>query len=222
MSNPKFEEFIEYILGFKPKDIAPFKRAFTHGSTGADDYQRLEFLGDRVLGLIIAHHIYERFPKEPEGNLSQRLNLLVSGKTCAKVARNIGLPPYLILGKQARDDGARDSDNVLGDVMESLIGALYLDQGLDITRAFVEQHWVELIGNEKNVAKHPKSDLQEWCASNNRKMPVYELVEKSGPPHATLFTISVTVKGFDSVTAQANSKQAAQTAAAAKFLEQNI
>ena len=222
MSNPKFEEFIEHILGFKPKDIAPFKRAFTHGSTGADDYQRLEFLGDRVLGLIIAHHIYERFSKEPEGSLSQRLNLLVSGKTCAKVARNIGLPPYIILGKQARDDGARDSDNVLGDVMESLIGALYLDQGLDITRTFIEQHWADLIGNEKNIAKHPKSDLQEWCASNNRKMPVYELVEKSGPPHATLFTISVTVKGYDSVTAQANSKQAAQTAAAAKFLEQHI
>ena len=222
MSAPKFEEFIEQLLGFKPNNIAPFKRAFTHGSTGEDDYQRLEFLGDRVLGLIIAHHVYERFAKEPEGSLSQRLNLLVSGKTCAKVARAIGLSPYIILGKQARDDGARDSDNVLGDIMESLIGALYLDQGLEAARIFIETHWADLIGNEKNIAKHPKSDLQEWCASNNRKIPVYELVEKSGPPHATLFTISVTVKGFDSVTAQANSKQAAQTDAAAKFLEQNI
>ncbi len=222
MSNLKFEEFIEQTLGFKPNDITSFKRAFTHGSTGEDDYQRLEFLGDRILGLIIAHHIYDRFSKETEGKLSQRLNLLVSGKTCAKVARTIGLPPYIVLGKQARDDGARDSDNVLGDIMESLIGALYIDQGLDSTRAFVEKHWADLIGNEKNIAKHPKSDLQEWCASNNRKMPIYELVEKSGPAHATLFTISVTVKGFESITAQANSKQAAQTAAAAKFLEQNI
>lgn len=221
MSAAKFEDFIEGLLGFKPKNIAPFKRAFTHGSTGEDDYQRLEFLGDRILGLIIAHHIYARFPKEPEGQLSQRLNLLVSGKTCAKVARTIGLQPYIILGKQARDDGARDSDNVLGDIMESLIGALYLDQGLEATRTFVETHWAALIGNEKNIAKHPKSDLQEWCASNNRKTPIYELVSKSGPPHATLFTISVTVKGYDSVSAQANSKQAAQTAAAAKFLEQN-
>ncbi len=217
-----FEKFIEQLLGYKPRNITPFKRAFTHGSTGEEDYQRLEFLGDRVLGLIIAQHIYERFPKEPEGSLSQRLNLLVSGKTCAKVARKIGVQPHIILGKQARDDGARESDNVLGDIMESLIGALYLDQGLVASRIFIEKHWGDLIGNEKNIAKHPKSDLQEWCASNNRKMPVYELVEKSGPPHATLFTISVTVKGYDSVTAQANSKQAAQTVAAAKFLEQHI
>lgn len=219
MNSPDLSEYLAKLLDFEPKDLAPFNRAFTHGSTGADDYQRLEFLGDRVLGLVISHQLYIRFPNEPEGRLSQRLNMLVAGKTCAAVARNIKLQPYLILGKQARDDGARDSDNVLGDVMESLIGAIYLDQGLETARSFIEHHWTDLIGNNSRIAKHPKSDLQEWCASHNHKTPIYELTGKSGPAHATLFTITVSVKGFDSVSATANSKQSAQTAAAAKFLE---
>lgn len=219
MTDIKFEKWLSEILDFSVNNLSNYYRAFTHGSTGEDDYQRLEFLGDRVLGLVISHQLYSRFPKEPEGRLSQRLNLLVSGKTCADVARNIDLPTFIILGKQARDDGARDSDNVLGDIMESLIGAIYLDQGLEAARSFIEKHWTGLIGNNSSIAKHPKSDLQEWCASNNRKIPVYELTSKSGPPHATLFTITLSVKGFDSVSASANSKQSAQTAAAAKFLE---
>lgn len=219
MTDIKFENWLNETLDFSAHDLSYYYRAFTHGSTGEDDYQRLEFLGDRVLGLVISHQLYSRFPKEPEGRLSQRLNFLVSGKTCAKVARDIDLPKYIILGKQARDDGARDSDNVLGDIMESLIGAIYLDQGLEAARSFIEKHWTDLIGNNSSIAKHPKSDLQEWCASNNRKIPIYELTSKSGPPHATLFTITLSVKGFDSVSASANSKQSAQTAAAAKFLE---
>lgn len=219
MNDPDLNEYLNDLLDFTPQKMSLYKRAFTHGSMGGEDYQRLEFLGDRVLGLVIAHQIYTRFAKEPEGRLSQRLNLLVAGKTCAQVARTIGLPPYIILGKQARDDGARDSDNVLGDIMESLIGAIYLDQGLESARIFIEHHWAELIGNNSSIAKHPKSDLQEWCASHNHKTPIYELTGKIGPAHATLFTITVTVKGFDSVSASANSKQSAQTAAAAKFLE---
>lgn len=219
MNESKLTLYLSELLDFTPKDIKPFLRAFTHGSTGEEDYQRLEFLGDRVLGLIIAHNLYIRHQKEAEGQLSQRLNILVSGKTCALVARKIKLQPYIILGKQARDDGARDSDNVLGDIMESLIGAIYLDQGLETARQFIATHWADLIDSDNNIAKHPKSDLQEWCASHNHKMPIYELTGKSGPPHNTIFTISVTVKGFDSVSASANSKQSAQTEAAAKFLE---
>ncbi len=217
MSNSKFENWLDELLDFSINDLSYYYRAFTHGSTGEDDYQRLEFLGDRVLGLVISHQIYNRFAKEPEGRLSQRLNLLVAGKTCAIVAREINVPPHIILGKQARDDGARDSDNVLGDVMESLIGAIYLDQGLEEARKFIEKHWADLTND--TVEKHPKSSLQEWCALHKHKMPIYELVSKSGPPHATLFTISVSVKGFDTVSAQANSKQTAQTLAAEKFME---
>lgn len=106
-----------------------YGQALTHGSAAAANYERLEFLGDRVLGLVIADWLFDHFPTEPEGKLSRRFNALVSGETCAEVARGIGLPQHLVLGKQARDDGATDSDNVLGDVMEAIIGALFLDAG---------------------------------------------------------------------------------------------
>jgi ribonuclease III len=208
-------------FGSKLCDQPLFERALTHGSTGEADYQRLEFLGDRVLGLLIADMLYERFPDEPEGRLSHRLNSLVAGSTCAEIARRIAVQPHLRLGKQARDDGARDSDNVLGDVVEALIGALYLDQGMDAARVFVEQHWRPLLEAALTAPKHPKSMLQEWCAANNRKVPQYDVTAKEGPPHAMRFEVTVTVKGFAPVTGTGNSKQTAETAAAEAFLAAN-
>jgi ribonuclease III len=205
-------------FGVAVKDEALFARALTHGSTGEADYQRLEFLGDRVLGLVIADMLYARFPDEPEGRLSHRLNSLVAGTTCAEIARQIAVQPHLRLGKQARDDGARESDNVLGDVMEGLVGALYLDQGMDAVRAFVERQWRPLLEAALTAPKHPKSALQEWSAANNRKVPHYEVTAKEGPPHAMRFEVTVTVKGFDPVTGNGNSKQTAETAAAEAFL----
>ena len=209
-------------LGHSPADEALYIRALTHGSTGKPDYQRLEFLGDRVLGLVIAQMLYERYPDEPEGRLSHRLNSLVAGVTCAEIGREHGLQPHLKLGKQARDDGAQESDNVLGDVVESIIGALFLDKGIDAARTFIINHWSGRIESAKAAPKHPKSALQEWCAANNRKMPEYAVEKKEGPPHAMIFKVSVTVKGFEPVMATANSKQSAETDAAARFLEQNI
>jgi ribonuclease III len=214
-------EWLANLLDAAPNDPALFERALTHGSTGKADYQRLEFLGDRVLGLTIADMLYTRFPDEPEGRLSHRLNALVAGTTCADVAREIALQPHMFLGKQARDDGARESDNVLGDMVEGLVGAIYIDQGIDAARAFIERHWRARLEAEISAPKHPKSALQEWCASNNRKVPVYEVTAKEGPPHAMRFEVTVTVKGFDPVSANANSKQTAETAAASAFLEQN-
>lgn len=198
-----------------------FERALTHGSTGKPDYQRLEFLGDRILGLVIAEMLYSAFPDEPEGRLSHRLNALVAGSTCAAVAREIGLPEQIRLGKQARDDGAQQSDNVLGDAMEALIGALYLDQGLAAARGFIAKHWQVLIDNPTGANKHPKSLLQEWCAASRHKMPEYVVTKKEGPPHAMRFEVTVTVKGFAPVSAEASSKQAAETAAALTFLEKH-
>jgi ribonuclease III len=202
-------------------DTELYIRALTHGSTGEADYQRLEFLGDRVLGLVIADMLYGRFPDEPEGRLSHRLNSLVAGITCAEIARKIGVQPYLRLGKQARDDGARESDNVLGDVMEGLVGALYLDKGLDAVRLLVEAHWRPLLEAALTAPKHPKSAVQEWCAAHNRKVPVYEVTAKEGPPHAMRFEVTITVKGFAPIAATGNSKQSAETAAAAAFLQAN-
>lgn len=208
-------------LGHEPGDEALYQRALTHGSTGKPDYQRLEFLGDRVLGLVIAQMLYERYPDEPEGRLSHRLNSLVAGVTCAGIGREHDLPRHLNLGKQARDDGAQDSDNVLGDVVESIIGALFLDKGIEAARDFIITHWSGRIESAKSAPKHPKSALQEWCAANNRKMPEYAIEKKEGPPHAMIFEISVTVKGYEPVFATAHSKQAAETEAALLFLEKN-
>ncbi|WP_339500892.1 ribonuclease III family protein, partial [Pseudomonas canadensis] len=133
MSNT-LHDWLTAALGHAPLDLIPFERALTHGSQAAANYERLEFLGDRVLGLVMAEWLFELFPGEPEGALSKRLNALVTGAVCADVARGLGVAAQLRLGKQARDDGAADSDNVLGDVMEALIGALYLEAGLDGAR----------------------------------------------------------------------------------------
>ena len=221
MTSDEQEAWLAELLPEQPKDIALYHRALTHGSTGQADYQRLEFLGDRILGLVIADMLYHRYKDEAEGRLSHRLNALVSGVTCAEIARQIGLPLYIRLGKQARDDGAQQSDNVLGDVMEAVIGALYIDHGLNAARELIEQLWGPLLETANGAPKHPKSELQEWCAANGRKVPEYVITKKEGPPHAMRFEITVTVKGFAPVIATANSKQAAETSAALAFLEAN-
>jgi ribonuclease III len=219
LSDATQAKWLEELLPATPNDVALYNRALTHGSTGQPDYQRLEFLGDRILGLAIADMLYHRYADEAEGRLSHRLNALVSGATCAEIARAIDLPPHIRLGKQARDDGAQQSDNVLGDVMEAIIGALYLDSGIGAARSLIERLWGPLIETANGAPKHPKSELQEWCAANGRKVPEYTITKKEGPPHAMRFEITVTVKGFDPVSASANSKQAAETAAALAFLD---
>ena len=207
-------------LGFGVGDEALWLEALTHGSTGEErDYDRLEFLGDRVLGLGIAEWLYRNNPEAAEGDLAQRLNALVSRQVCAQTARGIGMPAHVRLGKQARDDGAADSDNVLGDVMEALLGANYLDAGFDATRDLVHRLWQPAIEGRAGRAKHPKSALQEWAAGNQRKAPEYEVVARSGPDHAARFTVRVSVRNVGEVEATAGSKQEAETAAAKVFME---
>lgn len=219
LSDNEQAPWLAQLLPAPPVVTAIYTRALTHGSTGQPDYQRLEFLGDRILGLVIAEMLYNHFADEAEGRLSHRLNALVAGTTCAEIARLIELPKYVRLGKQARDDGAQQSDNVLGDVMEALIGALYIDQGIEAAREFIVRYWMPLLESADGAPKHPKSALQEWCAANGRKAPEYTITKKEGPPHAMRFEITVIVKGYDPVTAIANSKQAAETFAALAFLK---
>ncbi|WP_066799658.1 ribonuclease III [Sphingomonas soli] len=211
--------WIKTTFGEKPVDLTAFERALTHGSQAAANYERLEFLGDRVLGLVIAEWLYERFGSEAEGALSRRLNALVTGAMCAGVAREVGVAPYLRLGKQARDDGAADSDNVLGDVMEALIGALYLQSGLAPVRAFIRKAWASRIEEHAQAPQHPKSALQEWAAANNRKPPEYEITDRSGPNHAPKFVVTVRIPKLAEASAPGTSKGAAETAAAAALLE---
>jgi ribonuclease III len=212
--------FIATKLGHKPRDLALFERALTHPSLGKDNYQRLEFLGDRVLGLIIAEWLSERFTREPEGHLSFRLTTLVSRASCAEVGLELGLPDHLRLGKQALDDGAARSENVVGDAVEALIAALYLDGGYDTAKAFVRAGWAAMVDAQGQAPRHPKALLLEWAAGHGRRPPAYEVIEQSGPPHALRFTVRVSVNGLGSAEGKGSSKQEAETAAAAALLEQ--
>jgi len=218
----KLAAWIRDTIGHEPRDIALFRRALTHGSQGGPTYQRLEFLGDRVLGLSIAAWLYELFPDDPEGKLSARLNVAVSRESCAEVGRDHGVPAYLILGKQAREDGAQLSDNVVGDVVEALIGAIYLETGLDGAATFIRRAWAGKLDRGTEAPKHPKSALQEWAAARQCAPPVYTLVNQRGPHHAPAFTVRVDVGGKrgGSATAEGSSKQEAETAAAAALLGQ--
>lgn len=211
--------WVKSSLGYEPRDLKLFERALTHSSRAAENYERLEFLGDRVLGLTVATWLYELFPDEPEGKLSRRFNVLVSGETCAEVAREIGVGERMLLGKQAREDGAADSENVLGDISEALIGALYLDGGLDAAIAFIRSAWGDKVDERESAPKHPKSALQEWAAANEKKPPVYELTDRSGPQHAPRFVVEVTINGVGEARAEGSSKQEAETEAARALLE---
>ncbi len=214
-------EWLTKALGRAPGDPALYLRALTHGSHGGATYERLEFLGDRVLGLTAAAWLYQRFPDEPEGSLSRRINALVSRETCAEVGRAIGVPAHLRLGKQARDDGAVGSDNVVGDVVEALIGAVFLEGGLAAAEAFVRRNWAGFVDDQQQAPRHPKSALQEWAAAHRCRPPVYTLDARTGAHHAPRFTVSVALPGrADAIaTAEGASKQEAETAAARALLE---
>ena len=212
--------FLRQTLGHDPNDLSLFERALTHSSLGKDSYERLEFLGDRVVGLVIARWLYERFDKEPEGKLSRRYNVLVSRETCAEIGRELGLGEWIKLGKQAREDGASRSDNVVGDVVEALMGALLLDGGLETADAFIRRTWAPYVESQGKAPKHPKSALQELAAARNWAAPEYEVARKSGAHHAPRFTVQVAIRNIGEATAEGASKQEAETAAAIALLEQ--
>jgi ribonuclease-3 len=212
--------FIGEAVGGEPKDPQLFERALTHGSLGRETYERLEFLGDRVLGLVIAGWLYERFPHEPEGKMSRRYNALVARETCAEVGRALDLPPHIRLGKQAREDNAQLSDNVVGDVVEAIIGALYLDGGLERVEAFIRGHWAPFLDGQRKAPEHPKSALQERAALKKLGVPNYELVSRFGPHHAPRFRVKVSLGRHGEAEAEGDSKQEAETAAAAALLDQ--
>ena len=214
------EAFARDKLGHQPRDLSLFELAVTHSSVGRESYERLEFLGDRVLGMVIARALYERYPSEPEGNLSRRYNALVDRETCAEIGRDLGVPTLVRLGKQAREDGASQSENVVGDVVEALIGAVLLDGGIDAAQRFILDVWEPYLSSQRRAPLHPKSALQELAAARGCKAPEYEVVSRTGAHHAPRFTIRVTVPKLGEAMAEGSSKQEAETAAAAALLSQ--
>jgi ribonuclease-3 len=215
----KLPPFIAEALGREPREAGLFERAVTHGSHGRDTYERLEFLGDRVLGLVVANWLYERFPSEPEGKMSRRYNALVARETCAEVGRALDLPRHIRLGKQAREDNAGLSENVIGDVVEAIIGAIFLDGGLEPAQAFVRSRWAPFLEGQQRAPVHPKSGLQERAAEKKLGVPIYELVSRFGPHHSPRFRVKVSLGTHGEAEAEGDSKQEAETAAAAALLE---
>jgi ribonuclease-3 len=213
--------FVREKLGHEPRDLALFKLALTHSSVGKHSYERLEFLGDRVLGTVIARALYERYPDEPEGNLSKRYNGLVDRETCAENGREIGVPAIVRLGRQAREDRASESDNVVGDVVEALIGALFLDGGIEPAERFILNLWEPDLAVQRRAPQHPKSGLQELAAARGLTAPVYEVVSRTGAHHAPKFTVRVSVPTLGHATAEGSTKQEAETAAATALLSQS-
>lgn len=219
MSGGVSAETIAAITGAAPRDLGLYQEALTHGSSGAVDYQRLEFLGDRVLGLVIASELFRRFPRAAEGELSSRLHALASGETCARIARSLELSAHVRFGAQAIGDGGRQSDNIAADVVEALIGALWLDLGEEAARAFIIANWGDMIEGQVAAPKHPKAALQEWALARKRKPPEYRLVRREGPDHAPRFRVAVAIGKLAEAEGEGASKQAAEKAAATALLE---
>ncbi len=196
------------------------ERALTHGSLagGSLSYERLEFLGDRVLGLVVAHMVYERFPTEAEGALARRHTALVRQETLAAVARDLGLPRLMRLSRGEDDLGGRDNPALLADVCEAVLGALYLDAGYAATEALVRRTWAPLMDMDPSPPKDAKTTLQEWAQGRGLPVPEYETVATRGPAHAPVFTVSARVEGETPETSDGTSKRQAEQGAAAALL----
>lgn len=213
---------LEGRLGHVFLDRALLNRALTHASVGRGeaDNERLEFLGDRVLALVVAEALLSREPAADAGPLSKRLHVLVSREACAEVGRALGIGAALRLPGGETRRGAREQTRFLADACEALIGALYLDAGLETARRLVLEAWTSLIESphDERVA-NPKSRLQEWAAAAGRGAPAYRLVSRTGPDHAPEFTVEVSVSGAAPATASGPSRQAAEKAAAMALLQ---
>jgi ribonuclease-3 len=206
-------------LGHHFADIGLVRRALTHGSAGAGKatYQRLEFLGDRVLGCSIAAWLYARHD-EPEGQLTSRLHALVKGSANAEVARSLGVPDMIAMEPKAKVKGLQHGDNVLGDIAEALVAAVFLDGGWAAADALVRREWAKLLTSGPQFLDDPKSRLQQWALQQRRGIPVYALIDRQGPAHAPTFTIEVSLHGIDACRGTGTSKQEAEKAAAVAML----
>lgn len=204
------------------KDSALLETAMTHSSTGAkSNYERLEFLGDRVLGLAVSETLYAKFPDEPEGHLAKRLSALVQGTFLAQISREMEMGQYIIFSDAESASGGAENDNILADVFESMIGALYLDTNYETCRALIQKLWGDHFDSMKKPPQHPKTRLQEWAQSQNLPLPHYKISDQSGPDHAPVFDISLTVKGYEEITVKGASRQEAEKLAASSFIEQH-
>ncbi len=215
---------LEDRIGYRFTDPAMLECALTHISAlkgarnRAGSYQRLEFLGDHVLGLVISDMLYRGFPKADEGELSRRLADLVRKETCAEIARSIDLGAAIRLGSSEANAGARTRLAILADVCESMIGAVYLDGGYNAAEGLVERLWQQRMKATAQPLRDPKTILQEWAQARGLPTPAYREVARSGPDHNPEFRVAVQLPAFAPAEGLGRSKRAAEQAAAAAML----
>jgi ribonuclease III len=224
MHRGRAHEKLEARLGYRFADPDLLDRALTHSSAVSPSrridrsYQRLEFLGDRVLGLVVADMLYRRLPKANEGELSRALNALVRKETCAAIARDLDLGAELNLGESEARTGGAKKEAILGDVAEAVIGAVYCDGGLGRAFEVVERLFGDYIIHAGTERADAKTTLQEWAQGRGLEPPSYEEIERKGPDHAPEFTIAVHLDGYAEVLASGPSKKLAEHKAAEMFL----
>ncbi len=214
---------LEKTIGYRFSDSELLERALTHisavkGAGRASSYQRLEFLGDHVLGLAISEMLFAAFPKADEGELSRRLADLVRRETCADVARVVDLGASLRLGASESRTGGRSRAAILADVCESLIGAIFLDGGYKAALTFVERFWAERMRKPARPLRDPKTVLQEWAQARGLPTPSYREVERTGPHHDPEFRVAVSLPEREPAEGKGRSKRAAEQAAALALL----
>lgn len=225
--NPRLKavDAVQAHLGYRFRDPALLELALTHASVAEGarkqaDNERLEFLGDRVLGLMIAEVLTETLPEADEGEMSKRFHALVSRDTCAGVARRIELGAAIRLAAGETKSGGRNNPSILGDAVEALMAAVYRDGGYGAVKAAFLPLWREALGESADVSRsNPKSFLQEWAVANGKAPPVYNLMARTGPDHAPVFTIAAAVEGMTPETASGKSRQEAEKAAALGLIE---
>jgi ribonuclease-3 len=196
-------------------------RALSHASVGSDSNERLEFLGDRVLGLIVAERLYAQFPAETEGGLAVRLNALVKREACSKAAEAAGLAPHLIMATGESASGGRKKSAILSGACEAVIAALYLDGGVEAARGFITRYWDDAFATLAPELRDAKTALQEWTQSGalkERVQPNYLVMERSGPDHAPRFVIEVRIAGIEPQRGEGPTKRDAEQDAAARLL----
>jgi ribonuclease-3 len=210
------------LLGHRFTNPATLARALTHPSadgTPARNNQRLEFLGDRVLGLVIAQLVYRRFPAEPEGVLARRYNAVVRGETLARIARSLELGRHLVLGSSEVESGGHDKPAALANALEAVIAALYLDGGFETAERFIVERFEPRLVSKAPPSKDAKTALQEWAQARRHARPDYRIVRMAGEAHSPVFEVEVTIEGVRPARATGSSKREAEQAAAQALLE---
>lgn len=213
---------VQQRIGYEFTNPERLERALTHSSIrnpAGGNYERLEFLGDRVLGLCVAELLFSHFREASEGEMSVRLNQLVSAQTCGEVADELGLHEFIRTGADVKQVADKRMANVRADVVESLIAAIYLDAGLEAARSFIHKHWKMRAFADDGARRDAKTELQEWAHARYGVTPAYRITDRSGPDHEPVFKVVVQVDGTEPANGESRSKRAAEQAAATALLE---